>query len=627
MLQSMRQLAHSWIVKGLMLFLIISFSIWGIGDIFRGNPMRRTVAKVGSITITVQDLDHHFKEALAQMRRSGNAELSERQAKKLGLFDKTLDGEIKRALVDQDIKRLGLDVDAQSVLKMVADQPQFRTKDGSFNKDLFLKLLQQQGLNERSFITEGQQDLTRQILLTALSGTRSVPQTEIDALYKARAQKRVLDVVTIDPTKITGISSPDDKALHDFYDKNPTLFTAPEYRGVTIAVLDTETLAADIAIADDQLKREYDAKKDQLATPEERDIVQVVVQNEAKAKHLAQSARSSGDLAAAANDSGENAVPLDQMEESNLLPELAKAVFSLAQNQISDPVKTQLGWHVVQVKKITPAGTPDFDKVKEKMRTDMRRDQAVESATKIVNQLDDELAAGHSLDDIADGLKLRLIKIPSIDATGLTPTGKEPVELPNKAVILKDIFALNTAESSPIEDDKKGSYYVAHVDEITPSAIKPFDQVKNAVVAAWKANEQLDKAQAEAQTIAQALRDGKLAASFANDQGISVRTSSPLSQLGDTDPLLPQEILTQTFKIKKGETAIALSERNQVIAQLVSIIDADPGAKDPRKNMIGGQIKQGLSGELLEQYIQHLYDVFPVKIDQALVDSLRGQDN
>jgi peptidyl-prolyl cis-trans isomerase D len=627
MLQSMRHLAQSWVVKGLMLLLMVSFCLWGIGDIFHGNPLRNNVATVGKTEISVQQLNHAFEESLSQARRSVNPEMTAAQAKKLGLLDKTLDGEIKRSLVDQDIKRLGINVDQEAVLKLLADQPQFRTKDGSFNKDLFRQLIAQQGLTERSFLAQGQVDMARQVLLDGLGGSSAIPQTEIDNIYRARAQKRILDVISLDPTKISDIPAPNDAVLHDYYAKNPALFTAPEYRGMTIAVLSTDALTKDIAVSDDQVKQEYDGKKDQLATPEQRDIVQVVLQEESKAKQLVQQARASGDLTTAARQNNESAVPLDQMEEKNLLPELAKPVFALSQGQISDPIKTQLGWHVVQVKKVESAGIPEFARIKDKLRTDMQRDQAVETATRQVNQLDDELAAGHSLDDIADGLKMRLIKISGVDANGLTTEGKEPTELPDRAALLKDSFVQNSGESSAIEDDKAGNYYVVRTDAVTASALLPFDQIKDKVATAWKSRQQLDKAQRDAEKIAQKLREGKSLDSFAHEEGVIVRTSTPLSQLGDSDPLLPPVLLTQAFQLKKGEVATAAGDRNQVVVRVATIIDADPTAQDPRKNMISGQIKQAQSTELVDEYLLHLYDLFPVKIDAALMDRLRQQDN
>ena len=625
MLQSMRQMAHSWVVKGLLFLLILSFGVWGIGDMFRGNPMQKTVAKAGKIEISVEQLNRLFEQTLAQAKRSIDPNITAQQARQMGLLDKALDNAIKRDLIDQNIAALGIDVSPQAVLTMLASQTQFRNKDGSFNKALFNQLLQQQGLTERSFLAQGQQDLSRQILVAALSGSHDVAQTEIDALYKARAQKRVLDVVTVDAGKMNGALAPDDKALHDFYSANPNLFSSPEYRGLTVAALSTDTVGKDIQIPDADVKKEYDAKLDQLSKPEQRDIIQVVVQDEDKAKQLVVAARASGNLIEAAKQEKETAIPLDQMTEKNLLPELAKSVFALKDGEISDPVKTQLGWHVVQLKKITPAGTPSFDKVKAELRDDMRRDQAIEAVTRSVNQLDDQLAAGHSLDDIADELKLRLVKIPAVDATGLMPDGKAPGELPNKDQVLKDAFAQNTGDTSPVEDDKMGNYYVVRTDAVTPSGAKPFDTVKSDVAAAWKAQEQRKLAVAEGKKIEQALRDGKPADSLADGGAVTARISNPLSQLGDSDPLLPPDILSQVFKLKKGATASAASGNSLIVVRLDKIIDADTAKDDPRKSMVEGTIKQASADEILDQYILHLYDVFPVTKDQAVLDHMRQQ--
>lgn len=617
---------NSWLVKGLMLFLTISFSIWGIGDIFRGKPLQqRTVATVGNSSISVQQLNHLFDETLAQARQKIAPDLTAQQARQIGLLDKTLDKEIKRELIDMDIRRLGIDASQKAVLKMLASQPQLRNKDGSFNRQLFEQILEHGRLSEQGFIAQERQELSRRILLTALEGIPAASQTAVDALYEARAQKRILDVVTVDASKIGGIAAPDDKALHAFYDGNPALFMAPEYRSLTVASLSTDDLAKDVSITDDQLKKEYDSRHDQLAQPERRDIVQVVVENEDKAKHLAEQARAQGDLAGAAKEEKESAVPLDGLEQNSLMPDLSKVVFAMHEGEISAPVKTQLGWHVIALKKITPAGVPSFDTIKEKLRADMRRDQAIDEATRIVNRLDDQLAAGRSLDDIANELKLHLVKISGIDAKGLLQNGKEPEELPDGSVILKDAFAQNVGDTSPVEDDKKGNYYIVSTDNITPSGVRPFEAAKDRVVAAWKAHEQALKAEAEAGKIAKALRDGKAASAFDSDEGVTSRTSAPLSQLDDTDAGLPQDLRAQVFKIKKGEVATATEGDKQIVARLAGIVNVDAVKADPRKNRIAGEIKKSEGNELLDQYLEYLRTIFPVKTDAALLEQLREQ--
>jgi len=221
---------------------------------------------------------------------------------------------------------------------------------------------------------------------------------------------------------------------------------------------------------------------------------------------------------------------------------------------------------------------------------------------------------------------LRLIKIPAIDSTGLTPEGKAPSELPNKEQTLKDAFAQNSGETSPISDDKNGNYFVVRTDEITPSAPKPYDAVKTTIAAAWKAHEQAVKSIALAEKIGKALQDGKPASAFADEDGVSVRVSSPLSEMGDTDSQLPPDIIAKAFKIKKGETINGAKDNKQIVVRLASITDIDLSKTDPRKGMIDINIKKDTSDELLDQYLHHLYDVFPVTTNAALLDRIRQEN-
>ncbi len=625
MLQSIRTLAHSWVVKTLMLLLIVSFSIWGIGDIFRGNPLQKTVAKVGDRTLTVADLTHDFSLSLARARQAISPTLTAVQAKELGLLDKSLENLVERALIEQEVTRQGISITPQTILQMLAEDPHFRTKDGAFNKELFARILQQKNMSESAFLAEEAKDAQEKLLLAAVAGLSSVPPIAVEALYKGRAQTRILDVVTIEAAKLNGSPKPDEKALRDFYEAHPELFSAPETRGVTIATLSTETLQKDITISEAQLKKAYDEDGGKLSHPEQRDLLQVVLHDEVKAKQLAAEAHHTGDLAAAAKEAKEFAIPLEKTESTSLMPDLAKPVFALPEKAISDPIKTQLGWHVVQVKKIIPAGKPTFESIKEKLRTDMQRDQAIEAATKLVNQLDDALAAGRSLEDVAQELRLSLRKIASIDAKGLTPEDKQTDSWPNKEALLKDAFLQNAGETSPVEDDKEGTYSAVRTDQVMPSGPKPFEQVKSQVAASWLARQQGEKAKTISDSIAKDLHAGKSIDSFAKMEGVSVRESAPLSPIGDTDAPLPTELLDQAFKMNKGETAVAVKGSAVMVARLARVTDADTTHPDPRKNKLTSEIRKNNTQELLSQYLAYLRSVFPVTINAGQVDQIRMQ--
>ncbi|MGE3624121.1 MAG: SurA N-terminal domain-containing protein [Bdellovibrionales bacterium] len=627
MLQTMRHLAQSWLFKGLMILLVISFGIWGIGDMFHGNPLQRTVAKAGKLDITVQMLNRAFDQSLQQARQVLGPDLSASEARSLGLYDQALETLINRAEVEQGIDRLGIRVSDKDILGKIMAQPQFQDKDGKFDKQLFRSMVNQSNMSERGFLDIARKEMAQQQLYESLQSSPKTPATIAERVYFARGQKHVFDVVTVRNGGIAETAAPDDKTLQDYYANNSAAFMAPEYRAITLVSLSADDAAKDIAVSEDELKKQYDAKSAELARPERRDVLQVVLQDEARAKELAAAAKKSGNLAAAAAKSaGNNPVPLNGMEEKTTPPVLAQPIFSMPEGQISDPVKSDLGWHVLQVEKIEPAGMPSFDSVKDQLREAARQEQAIENVTNMIDRLDDELAAGHSLEDIADGMKLRLVRIPALDAEGKTPDGTPPAELPGRPASVKTAFGQASGETSPILDDRNGHYTVVRTDNVTPGAAPPFAQIKDKVAAAWKSAESARRAASAAENIAKAMREGKPAAAFAADPGVDVRLSKPVSMIGDRDPDISENIATSILKLKKGEVTVIPQGDRQLVVRLAQRVDAAPVSPDNGAyGRVASELNTRMPNEIVEQYVKYLRVIFPVDIDRGLLESLRQQ--
>ncbi len=622
MLQTMRHLAHAWLFKALMAILVVSFGIWGIGDIFRGNPLQRVVAKAGNRSITVQELSHEFDSRLTQVRRTMNPEMTAQQAKDFGLVDMTLNGLIERVELDQAANKLGIDVSQRAIMNLLASTPEFRDKDGKFNKDLVRNMLDRANTNERDFLNQERSESTRHLLVDAFSNKNPLPKVIVNYLTQARGEKRILDVITIKNETIKNVSTPTDKDLTSYYEKNPKAFTAPEYRGITVAILSTDAVAKQINLSDDDLHSEYEARSASLDRPERRTITQVVTQDESKARQLISEARQSGNLVSAAQKMNLDAIPIDETDKKSLMAELAEPVFGLKVDEISDPIKTSLGWHVVQMKKIVPAGKPTFDSMKNEISDSMRHDQAVEQMSKLVNQLDDELAAGHSLENISEELRLSLKKIPDIDINGAAADGSEVPDFPAKGEVLKTAFSQNSGETSSIIDDKNGNFVVVRTDNVTPSSLKPFDKIQKEVVAAWKADQQENHARSEAEGVAQGLRNGKTMESLARLPGLEIRKSKPISDIGEADETLPQALMPQILKMKKGEVVTWPLAGQQLIIRVAEVDTIDPEKDDVARGRVLQDLNNLMPKELATSYAKSLRMTFPVEIHQELADGI-----
>lgn len=625
MLQIMRTLSKSWVAKALMILLIVSFGIWGIGDMFRGNAMERTVAKVGKIVITRQTVEREFERALPEARRVFGADLTAPKARMLGVLERTLIGLTENLKFDLEVKRLGINVGDEIILAKLAAQPELRDKDGHFNTQLWREALARGGYTERSFIDSERKSDARHLLLETLINDVKAPKIMTDSLYSARGAKRILEVLTLDNAGMTDVPQPDDAALEDFHKEHGDMFSVPEYRALTIVRLATDDVSKDISITEDDLKKAYESRKGEFAHPEQRDYVQVLFQDEAKAKSFATAVKAGGNLVATAKAQGLSPIDLNRVDEKSILQELYAPLFAMEDGQISDALKSSLGWHVVQQKKVYPAGTPSFEEARDKLSETMMREQAADAVARTVNQLDDSLAAARSLEDVADTLKLRMIKIPAVDTDGKTPDGKDPGELPAREELLPAAFGLNAGETSQVIDDKKGNYYVVRVDDVNAAHVEAFDKVKDKVVEAWRKQKQAEQAAAEAETMAQAIRDGKKTTSFAGRKGVEVWLSKPISLLGDIDTNVPASSMANVFQMKKDDVITATGPDRQYILRLADIAAVDPAHPDDTRLKVVKDIDDKLPYELIDEYSTFLNLRFPVKVDQELLDTMKKQ--
>jgi peptidyl-prolyl cis-trans isomerase D len=630
MLQTMRDLGKSWIFKSLMGLLIVTFAVWGIGDIFRGNPQHRNVATVGSEGISVQTLQQEFQRTMKEARQSFGPDFTVAQAHQLGFLDRTLTLLVQKSLFDQNLRQLGIRVSEQAVLDRLASHPQFRTEDGRFNRQLFQMILRQNGLSEESFLLSQREEDGRRMLFEALAANPEIPDLMIDNLYRARGMQRYFEILTLADSAIEDLPKPSEDELKSFHEKNGDKFRAPEYRALTIVRLAASDVVKDVSVSDAQLKEAYDSKKEELGQPEKRDFVQVVLQDEAKAKEVSALAKKEGDLAKAAKEKGFSVVPMNGVDaKKGALPDLYKALFDLKEKEVSAPIHSPMGWHVAEVKAVHAAHIPSFDEAKDKLRATLKQDMAIEALTRTVNQLDDALAGGRALEEVADELHLRLIKIPDLGADGVKADGKAPAELPDRDQILKVAFAQSAGETSSVMEDKSSNdnaYVAVRTDDVNPAHVLSYDEVKDKVLASWKKDQQAKKAADQVETIASEVRSGKSLSSFATVKGADLRLSQPVTLLGEADKAIPVKALPQLVRLKKGEVMTAVSGDKHFVLRLAEVKQVNP-AKDASRQKILAQLSEEMPNDLVSEYGKNLGRIYKVKINQDLLDMQRHQEN
>jgi len=624
MLQAIRSKAGSFVVKGLFVLLILTFGIWGIGDIFRNRPNDTVIAKVGDQSIRAEDLQAAMRRELERLSARFGAAIDIQQAKKLGIIDNVLDELIDRSLLEQEAARLRLEVSDDVIRNATTDNPNFRTADGHFDRALFDATLAQNHLTEDQFVTLMRHDIPRDDLLQAVTLGAAAPQSMADLLLRYRNEKRIADVVALPVADAGDAGQPGEAELTAFYEGHQDLFRAPEYRGFTLASLSPADIAQGIEIPEAKLKAEFDERQDDFQLPEQREVQQILAPSEDKVKE-AEAALAAGkdwnEVAIQIAGQNPETIELGLMKREELPQVLSDIAFELPLNKPSEPVKTPLGWHILRVVKIEPAVTQTFEQAKPKLEAQLTHDEAVDRIYKVANRVDDALAGGTTIEDAAAKFELKKTEIAAADVGGHDAEGK-PVALPIPAgEVLKLVFATDEGQTSRVTESPEGGIFMVRVSKVTPPTIKPLAEVKEQAIAAWQAEKRRETVAKTAEELAAAVKPDTRLAAMAAEKGLKVTTSPPLSRQPGRDDTTSPALVAKLFAAKPGEVVTAADAAGSYVAQLDEVQPPETPSQNATAEA-SRNLNQGMRTDLSVEFTQALHARFPVEIRREAVDRL-----
>ncbi|KAA0678421.1 SurA N-terminal domain-containing protein [Roseomonas genomospecies 6] len=628
MLQFIRTYAGSWVVKILFVLLIVSFAAWGIGDMIRTGGMSSTVASVGKVEIDRAELDQEFRRQMERLRPMLGGNLTTEQARQFGLLDQSLSALVQRALYDQAARDAGISVGQEVVRQRIAEEPAFRNAQNQFDPARFRSVLRENQLTEDGYVAILRRETARELVAGAVGAGVTAPKPLVQDLYRFRGERRVAEVITLPNAAIGDVGVPDEAELTRYYEDHQVRFTAPEYRALSIAQLSADEIAKDIQIPDAELRAAYDERADELGTPERRTVDMALADDEAKARQIAEAAKSKG-LTAAAKDAGIDVITLDNVAR-NELPEIGDAAFALAQGAVSDVVRSGLGWHVLAVTGIQPGATKTFEEARDQLLAELRKEKAMDSLYSIANRVEDQLASGAPLEEVAQAQGLTIAKVAAVDSSGKAPDGKDAAPgRANFAAMVQTAFQLASGATSNLTEAPNNVFYAVRVDGVTPAAAKPLAEVRDQAIAGWQDDKRAKLAAEKAQDIAAKLKQGSEAAAqdVAAQAGASFAMTTPFTRDARSVEGLPGELVRKLFEVKPGETVTGAGADSQVVARLKEVIPADPAAGDATVATVETTVAQGLESDIMAQFGNALRNNYPVEVHRNRIDQFFASGN
>jgi peptidyl-prolyl cis-trans isomerase D len=628
MLQSMRNQAKSWVVFILFGLLILSFAIWGIADIFRpGVSGQTTVATVGDTEISAQAYLNDLRRELTQLQRTQGISIDMQQARQFGIAARVLRQMVNDALLFQGAQDVGIAMSTATIADAIRNDRAFQNQFGRFDKAVYERILADSGLTEARYVALRRSDMAQQQLTGAVTAFDQPPKLMVDSIYRYVAEKRVAELLTVPDSAMPDPGEPDATVLADFHKDHAKQFTAPEYRQVTAVIVRPEDIAPTIGIDDKTLKDAYEERKSEFETPEKRAVEQILLTDEAKARTAFEELKKGFAFDKVAKDiTGRDGAVLNLgtlTKKELALPALADAAFKLGKGEVSEPIKSDLGWHILRVTAIEPGSSPSFDEVRDKLKAELQKERAIDAMVDVTRRIEDEIGRGTTLDEAATKLGLKLTKIAAVDQRGNDPAGKKVEGLPAGPEFLRQVFEQNLKEDGLITETQAGAAFVLRVDAVTPAALKPLDGIKPEVVAAWKAEQRHKAAEKKAAEIVAAVDGGKKLADIAAEMNLKVADTPALLRSGsEAERDVPGALRPKLFTTKLGNVVSGPTSDGYLVAAVKEIRPADPATDADGVKAVRQQLAQLLQNDLLTGFGAALRERHPVTLDEDVFNRL-----
>jgi peptidyl-prolyl cis-trans isomerase D len=608
--------------------LIISFGVWGIADIFRGFG-QSTVAKVGHTEISLNEFRQLYTDRLQQIGRQFGRPLTPDQARAFGVDRQVLQQTIAEAALDEETRRLGLGQSDEETRRTILNDPNFKNAEGKFDPDRFQAALRQFGYNEQHYVAEQRKVSLRRQLAGSISAGIEVPKTTIEALSRFQNEQRSIEYIKLGAAQAGTIDPPSPEVLAAYFNDHKIQFRAPEYRKIAFMVITPEEIGKWTEVSDDDAKKLFEQRRDQLGTPEKREVSQMVfpTMEEAAAARGRIASGTSFDDVAKERGLKPSDVELGAVSKSEIIdPAVADAAFKLASGDVSQPVQGKFGVTLVKVGKIDPGVTVSYESVAPNLKKEIATERARQTVADLRDKMEDDRAGGASVTEAAQKLKLAVTTIDAVDRSGRQPNGQPVSNIPRGLDVVNQAFNSDVGvDNDPISYN--GGYVWYDVLGVTPSRDRTLDEVKDQVEAKWRADQIDDRLKAKGSEIAKKLEQGGKLAEEAASAGVPVETADNFKR-EDTPAGIPATVISAAFRTPKDGAGQTAGGPDQWIVFRVTNITVPPTdlASDDVKKL-KDTLQRGMEDEQIAEYVAKLETNLGTSINESALAQVAGDNN
>ena len=531
LMQSIRDRATGWIAWVIVILISIPFALWGINE-YLSPTSNVAVAAVNGTDVSINEFQRTYQRQRSQLQSLLGGNFDVNQLDEDRLREEALRQLINDEVVLQEAIANGMRIGDQQLAHAIQGQELFQ-RDGIFSEDVYQLWLRNQGYSPGGFEADLKRSMLAEQLVAGIAASAIVTKHDLENAVRLQGQKRTLETLTVPVTRFGDVQV-DDAAVRAHYEANQVDYVSPEQVKLKYIEVSRDAIAAGINVDDEELRAAYEQRKADFQTAEQREASHILLTLDdaaddaavAAARERLEEFKSQLDSGASFDElareysedpgSARQGGSLGTISRGVMDPAFENAVFELAVGEVSDPVRSAFGLHLIKVDAINASKLPSFDEVSDKMRAEYQKDKAEQE---FVDRVDTMATLAFENPDSLDALADALGLISSVSdwisplAAVNSGIGRNPAVLAAafNADVLQDGF-----NSEPIELDPS-RVIVLRVAEHRPSRQESLEESRERIERVLAAKEARKLAGDTGRALLEQLQNGE------DKQGVAAR--------------------------------------------------------------------------------------------------------
>jgi len=585
MLTKIREKAQGAFAWGILIIICVPFALWGIQN-YLDTGEEAPVASVGDKDFFQRDVN----KAYEQYSQNLQGMTIDEQTLKAQALEKL----IKDEVLLQYVHANGLVTTDDAAREFIQSLPYFQV-DGKFDDKRYKTMLNLQKMSSGEFVNRIKNALIMEQFQRSIIDSSFATKYDVESFFKIQNQQRDVDYVTVAVQKLA--EQPAEEEIAAYYQQHQDLYQTPEQVSVEYIELSLEDIAKTIAVTDDKLKAFYEEQKDQYTTPERRKISHIlfaindkVDEKTALEKALkAQKELANKDFAAVAAEVSDDQLTAKTGGDLGLFnagvmeKSFEDAASALKLGEVSNPVKSAFGYHLIKVTELVPGEIKPFESVKNEVTKAYQKAQA-ENAFYEAGETLTEMSYENpdNLKTVADALGVTIKK-----SALFTKDKGDSIAADEKirnAAFTEEVLQGNNSTPIELGTDR---LVVLRMLEHKPAAARELNDVKKDIVAVLLYDKAKQQAIETAKKIKTRLQAGESIQTVAAENKLQVKTVAGLTRSKEDVPLPLSQAIFKAAKPVGGKPTVFIAELPAGEQVVVSLSKVKEGVmtEDDKKQM------------------------------------------